>query len=91
MRHDDGCALTLPTNAVLIQIVPLGRLESIASTAIVVPATGMKLMYLEYNINEEESVACSAEGPQASPITLECNDGEDLVDSFIIAYEKMTA
>ncbi|KAG1334827.1 putative beta-1,2-xylosyltransferase XYXT1 [Cocos nucifera] len=54
-----GAGLTniifLPTNAVFIQIVPLGRLQGIAKYAYGDPARNMKLQYLEYHISEEES------------------------------------
>ncbi|XP_010916279.1 beta-1,2-xylosyltransferase XYXT1 isoform X2 [Elaeis guineensis] len=54
-----GAGLTnlvlLPTNAVFIQVVPWGRLESIANYDFGDPARNMKLQYLEYGISEEES------------------------------------
>ncbi|XP_010916283.1 beta-1,2-xylosyltransferase XYXT1 isoform X2 [Elaeis guineensis] len=54
-----GAGLTnlvfLPMNAVLIQVVPWGRLESVAKYDFGDPARNMKLHYLEYSISEEES------------------------------------
>ncbi|XP_058087925.1 alpha-1,3-arabinosyltransferase XAT2-like [Magnolia sinica] len=54
-----GAGLTnlvfLPTNAVLIQVVPLGGLEGFARLDFGVPAMDMKLRYMEYKIGEEES------------------------------------
>ncbi|KAJ3699254.1 hypothetical protein LUZ61_002959 [Rhynchospora tenuis] len=54
-----GAGLTnevfLPTNAVLIQIVPLGKIHWIAFTDYGKPAIDMKLKYVQYCISEEES------------------------------------
>ncbi|KAF5188326.1 Alpha-1,3-arabinosyltransferase XAT2 [Thalictrum thalictroides] len=54
-----GAGLTnlvfLPTNAILIQIVPWGRLEWISTQYFGEPAVGMNLKYLEYTIRKEES------------------------------------
>ncbi|WOL02869.1 hypothetical protein Cni_G11588 [Canna indica] len=54
-----GAGLTnfvfLPTNAVLIQVVPFGRHEWISSTYFGNPTKGMGLKYLEYTIDVEES------------------------------------
>ncbi|CAL9206050.1 unnamed protein product [Musa hybrid cultivar] len=54
-----GAGLTnmvfLPTNAVLIQVVPLAKLDWIAANYYAEPAKGMKLRYLQYEISEEES------------------------------------
>ncbi|RWV83543.1 hypothetical protein GW17_00054826 [Ensete ventricosum] len=54
-----GAGLTnmvfLPTNAVLIQVVPLAKLDWIAANYYGEPAKGMKLRYLQYEISEEES------------------------------------
>ncbi|XP_010251149.1 PREDICTED: uncharacterized protein LOC104593060 isoform X2 [Nelumbo nucifera] len=53
-----GAGLTnmvfLPTNAIIIQIVPFG-LDWLAKTDFGKPALDMKLRYLEYKIKEEES------------------------------------
>ncbi|KFK39153.1 hypothetical protein AALP_AA3G207100 [Arabis alpina] len=54
-----GAGLTnmvfLPENAVVIQILPLGRFEWVAKTAFEDPSKGMSLRYLEYKIAAEES------------------------------------
>ncbi|XP_062232709.1 beta-1,2-xylosyltransferase XYXT1-like isoform X2 [Phragmites australis] len=54
-----GAGLTncvfLPTGAVLVQIVPYGRLEEIARTDFGDPARDMGLRYIEYGIAAEES------------------------------------
>ena len=54
-----GAGLTnlvfLPTNATVIQVVPLGGLEKIAWADFGGPALDMKLRYLQYRITEEES------------------------------------
>ncbi|KAG6477019.1 hypothetical protein ZIOFF_066269 [Zingiber officinale] len=48
-------AVFLPTNAVLIQVVPFGKLEWIAANYFRNPAREMRLRYLEYTIGAEES------------------------------------
>uniref|UniRef100_A0A0A9AF68 Uncharacterized protein n=1 Tax=Arundo donax TaxID=35708 RepID=A0A0A9AF68_ARUDO len=54
-----GAGLTncvfLPTGAVLVQIVPYGRLEDIARTDFGDPARDMGLRYIEYGVAAEES------------------------------------
>ncbi|KAJ3697398.1 hypothetical protein LUZ61_001103 [Rhynchospora tenuis] len=54
-----GAGLTnfmfLPTNAVLIQIVPLGNYERASQYDFGEPAVDMGLKYLQYSISEEES------------------------------------
>ncbi|WOL18465.1 hypothetical protein Cni_G27261 [Canna indica] len=54
-----GSALTnmvfLPTNAVVIQVVPWGNLDWIAGHYFRDPSKQMKVNYLEYSINEEET------------------------------------
>lgn len=54
-----GAGLTncvfLPTGAVLLQIVPYGRLEEIARTDFGDPARDMGLRYIEYGVTAEES------------------------------------
>ncbi|KAJ4765407.1 hypothetical protein LUZ62_075782 [Rhynchospora pubera] len=54
-----GAGLTnfvfLPTNAVLIQIVPLGNYERTCQYDFGEPAVDMGLKYLQYSISEEES------------------------------------
>ncbi|KAM1340711.1 hypothetical protein TB2_039355 [Malus domestica] len=54
-----GAALTnilfLPENAVLIQILPLGGFEWLATNYFGEPSRDMKIKYLEYKINRSES------------------------------------
>ncbi|WOL18466.1 hypothetical protein Cni_G27262 [Canna indica] len=54
-----GAGLTnmvfLPTDAILIQVVPLAKLDWIAEHYYAMPALGMKLRHLQYNITTEES------------------------------------
>ncbi|XP_043694441.1 alpha-1,3-arabinosyltransferase XAT3-like [Telopea speciosissima] len=54
-----GAGLTnlvfLPNNAILIQVLPLGRFEWLASNCFGDPALDMELRYMEYQIKEEES------------------------------------
>ncbi|KAF9602415.1 hypothetical protein IFM89_027544 [Coptis chinensis] len=54
-----GAGLTnlvfLPTNAILIQIVPWGRLEWLSTHYFGEPAVRMNIRYMEYRIKEEES------------------------------------
>ncbi|XP_020096951.1 uncharacterized protein LOC109716071 isoform X1 [Ananas comosus] len=54
-----GAGLTnsifLPTNGVLIQVVPFGMLEGASMADFGIPAGDMKLKYLQYSISEEES------------------------------------
>ncbi|RWW33317.1 hypothetical protein GW17_00001978 [Ensete ventricosum] len=45
----------LPTHSVVIQVVPWGNLDWIAGNYFRDPSRQMKLHYLEYSINEEES------------------------------------
>ncbi|WOL18467.1 hypothetical protein Cni_G27263 [Canna indica] len=47
--------LFLPTNSVVVQVVPLGNLDWIAQNFYAEPAKGRKLKYLQYNITQEES------------------------------------
>ncbi|RZC61354.1 hypothetical protein C5167_023097 [Papaver somniferum] len=55
--HGAGCTnlLFLPSNAILIQVFPLGPLEKIGKHIYGEPAEAMNLRYLEYNIRVEES------------------------------------
>ncbi|XP_020591370.1 uncharacterized protein LOC110032174 [Phalaenopsis equestris] len=61
-----GAALTnfvfLPTNAVLIQVVPWGKLDWITKTYFKEPAINMRLRYLEYQIEKEESTLMETYG-----------------------------
>ncbi|KAK0586987.1 hypothetical protein LWI29_015721 [Acer saccharum] len=54
-----GAGLTnmvfLPDNAILIQIIPLGRIEMLARIDFGEPSRDMKLSYLEYKISKKES------------------------------------
>ncbi|KAJ4973909.1 hypothetical protein NE237_007083 [Protea cynaroides] len=54
-----GAGLTnlvfLPTNAILLQVVPWGNFEWMASNCFGDPALDMELKYMEYRIKEEES------------------------------------
>nr|CAD1842750.1 unnamed protein product [Ananas comosus var. bracteatus] len=54
-----GAGLTncvfLPTNAVMIQVVPYGKLEHMAKIDFGEPAIDMQLKYVEYSISAEES------------------------------------
>ncbi|KAJ8492405.1 hypothetical protein OPV22_014126 [Ensete ventricosum] len=54
-----GAGLTnfvfLPTDAVIIQVVPFGNLENISRSCFGYPSEDAKLHYLEYSIREEES------------------------------------
>ena len=45
----------LPTGAVLLQIVPFGRLEDIARTDFGGPARDMGLRYIDYSVAADES------------------------------------
>ncbi|MCL7049119.1 hypothetical protein MKW94_015812 [Papaver nudicaule] len=55
--HGAGCTnlLFLPSNAILIQIFPLGPLEKFGRRIYGEPALAMNLRYLEYKIKVEES------------------------------------
>jgi Glycosyltransferase 61 len=54
-----GAGLTnmvfLPINAVVIQIIPLGKIDRLFHNEFGIPAIDMKLKYIAYNITEEES------------------------------------
>ncbi|CAN6714378.1 unnamed protein product [Malus baccata var. baccata] len=54
-----GAGLTnlvfLPENAILIQILPVGRFQWLATNFFGKPSEGMNLKYLEYEISNEES------------------------------------
>ncbi|XXG79583.1 hypothetical protein AAC387_Pa09g0619 [Persea americana] len=66
-----GAGLTnmvfLPHGAVIIQVVPFGRLEWLAGASFKEPAMDMKLNYLEYRIQEEESTLAQ-QYPQDHPV-----------------------
>ncbi|KAF8656997.1 hypothetical protein HU200_060329 [Digitaria exilis] len=63
-----GAGLTnlvfLPPGAVVIQVVPYGRMEMMASLAFGEPARDMGLRYLEYNVTAEESTLLEMLGPE---------------------------
>ncbi|KAF8724625.1 hypothetical protein HU200_020895 [Digitaria exilis] len=63
-----GAGLTnlvfLPPGAVVIQVVPYGRMEMMASLAFGEPATDMGLRYLEYSVTAEESTLLEMLGPE---------------------------
>ncbi|KAL5815525.1 hypothetical protein ACOSQ4_026166 [Xanthoceras sorbifolium] len=54
-----GAGLTnmvfLPDNAILIQIIPIGQIDSLARTDFGEPSRDMNLSYLEYKISKKES------------------------------------
>lgn len=66
-----GAGLTnmvfLPHGAVVIQVVPLGRLDWLVRESFEEPAMDMKLKYLEYRIEEEESTL-SQQYPHDHPV-----------------------
>ncbi|KAJ0104727.1 hypothetical protein Patl1_19721 [Pistacia atlantica] len=55
--HGAGLAnmVFLPDNAILIQIVPLGKIERLARADFAEPSKDMNIRYLEYNIGVKES------------------------------------
>lgn len=55
--HGAGLAnmVFLPDNAILIQIVPLGKIERLARDDFAEPSKDMNIRYLEYNIGVKES------------------------------------
>jgi hypothetical protein len=60
----------LPMNAVVIQVVPLGRMEKLAMDEYGVPPRDMNMRYLQYNITAEESTL-SELYPRAHPVFLD--------------------
>uniref|UniRef100_A0A0A9CK60 Glycosyltransferase 61 catalytic domain-containing protein n=1 Tax=Arundo donax TaxID=35708 RepID=A0A0A9CK60_ARUDO len=56
-------AVFLPPGAVLLQVVPFGRLEPMARREFGVPATDMGLKYLDYSVTAEESTLLEMLGP----------------------------
>ncbi|BAS99411.1 beta-1,2-xylosyltransferase XYXT1-like [Oryza sativa Japonica Group] len=60
----------LPMNAVVIQVVPLGRMEGLAMDEYGVPPRDMNMRYLQYNITAEESTL-SEVYPRAHPVFLD--------------------
>jgi hypothetical protein len=60
----------LPMNAVVMQVVPLGRMESLAMDEYGVPPRDMNMRYLQYNITPEESTL-SEMYPRDHPVFLD--------------------
>lgn len=60
----------LPMNAVVVQVVPLGRMESLAMDEYGVPPRDMNMRYIQYNITAEESTL-SEVYPRAHPVLLD--------------------
>ncbi|XP_021909464.1 protein O-linked-mannose beta-1,4-N-acetylglucosaminyltransferase 2-like [Carica papaya] len=67
--HGAGLAnmVFLPENAILIQIIPVGGFEWLASFDFGQPSEGMNLRYLEYKIKEEESTLVQTEHRRVVP------------------------
>lgn len=60
----------LPMNAVVVQVVPLGRMEGLAMDEYGVPPRDMNMRYLQYNITAEESTLSDAY-PRTHPVFLD--------------------
>ncbi|CAL5049678.1 unnamed protein product [Urochloa decumbens] len=60
----------LPMNAVVVQVVPLGRMEGLAMDEYGVPPRDMNMRYLQYNITAEESTLSEAY-PRTHPVFLD--------------------
>uniref|UniRef100_A0A0A9DPQ3 Uncharacterized protein n=1 Tax=Arundo donax TaxID=35708 RepID=A0A0A9DPQ3_ARUDO len=60
----------LPMNAVVVQVVPLGRMEELAMDEYGVPPRDMNMRYLQYNITAEESTL-SELFPRGHPVFLD--------------------
>ncbi|KAL6603277.1 hypothetical protein ACP70R_043638 [Stipagrostis hirtigluma subsp. patula] len=60
----------LPMNAVVVQVVPLGRMEGLAMDEYGVPPRDMNMRYLQYNITAEESTL-SERYPRGHPVLLD--------------------
>ncbi|CAN6220148.1 unnamed protein product [Urochloa humidicola] len=60
----------LPMNAVVVQVVPLGRMEELAMDEYGVPPRDMNMRYLQYNITAEESTLSEAY-PRTHPVFLD--------------------
>lgn len=59
--------LFLPDNAILIQVVPLGKIDFFARLDFGDPAGGMNIRYLEYKISAKES-SLSSQYPIDDPV-----------------------
>ncbi|KAJ1282881.1 hypothetical protein BS78_03G085500 [Paspalum vaginatum] len=57
-------AVFLPAGAVVIQVVPYGRLERMARADFGIPVADMGLRYLEYSVAAEESTLLEMLGPE---------------------------
>ncbi|KAL6873628.1 hypothetical protein ACP4OV_013710 [Aristida adscensionis] len=60
----------LPMNAVVVQVVPLGRMEGLAMDEYGVPPRDMNMRYIQYNITAAESTL-SERYPRAHPVLLD--------------------
>ncbi|TVU07645.1 hypothetical protein EJB05_41010 [Eragrostis curvula] len=60
----------LPMNAVVVQVVPLGRMDELAMDEYGVPPRDMNMRYLQYNISAEESTL-SDMYPRGHPVFLD--------------------
>uniref|UniRef100_A0A0D9VJB5 Glycosyltransferase 61 catalytic domain-containing protein n=1 Tax=Leersia perrieri TaxID=77586 RepID=A0A0D9VJB5_9ORYZ len=86
-----GAGLTncvfLPTGAVLVQIVPYGRLENIAKTDFGDPARDMGLRYIEYGIAADESSLLEALGKDhpiiKDPIAVHMSDWGKVAEWYL--------
>ncbi|XP_020088025.1 uncharacterized protein LOC109710022 isoform X2 [Ananas comosus] len=91
-----GAGLTncvfLPTNAVMIQVVPYGKLEHMAKMDFGDPAIDMKLKYLEYSISAEESTLMDMFGKDhpiiKDPIAIH-NSGWEKVGEFYLGKQDI--
>ncbi|KAJ4765404.1 hypothetical protein LUZ62_075779 [Rhynchospora pubera] len=91
-----GAGLTncvfLPTNAVVIQVVPYGNLEHMAKVDFGDPIVDMKLNYLEYSISAEESTLMDIYGKDhpviKDPISIH-QSGWDKVAEFYLGKQDM--
>ncbi|CAM0909780.1 unnamed protein product [Alopecurus aequalis] len=62
----------LPMNAVVVQVVPLGRMEGLAMDEYGVPPRDMNMRYIQYNITARESTL-SELYPKTHPVFLDPN------------------
>ncbi|KAJ3694367.1 hypothetical protein LUZ60_009847 [Juncus effusus] len=91
-----GAGLTncvfLPTNAIVIQIVPYGNLEHMAKVDFGDPIVDMSLKYLEYSISAEESTLMEMFGKD-HPVIKDPNSihqsGWDKVAEFYLGKQDM--
>uniref|UniRef100_A0ACD5ZDU8 Uncharacterized protein n=1 Tax=Avena sativa TaxID=4498 RepID=A0ACD5ZDU8_AVESA len=60
----------LPMNAVVVQVVPLGRMEKLAMDEYGVPPRDMNMRYIQYNITAEESTLSDLY-PRSHPVFLD--------------------